>query len=1048
MMRWLPLVLCLCSCATPPDGSSPDEDGGPFASSQIKPPAAGRGALAPVQRDTARRQQQDRYVLERQASLAPDKWARLGLHGEALAAGVLDRRAGPMPHVVLRLGRGQSVEAETRGLTPGADPVLHLWSDVDGEVARDDDGGREPLAARLRFTATRAGRYLLLLRAYDARDDGVCDLLLDGSVHTRRLKFGGAEVAVKAGRTVHAVLLNDGQGDEPWPPSPRAALDTLLLRLEPGTGRLLAVDDDSGVELGSELTLAADGVVALGAYSADDEGAARLVVNDRATDSDGDGVGDGLEQALCLCHRADRVVCGFDCARTETPQDSDDDGLSDAAELLGLDHPRFPQLLPRWGADPRHRDLFVEIDLADWIDTDVMPATHHTGRTLSTADAHAAARVFARLSEMNNPDGAPGIRLHLDLGHGCGALASGIDAVCGDLCAIGQDGQRRCGQSSFPGPPAARRDGLAPGRRHLFHVAVSDCLVAGQAPGGAADHLEFDCDRFTAMVHELGHNLGLARHYGTPETGGGNCKPNYPSLMNYAYSDRFDGSTEVQFSRGDAPDLDPRDLDETRPYGGDDADVSWLAARPFYFDLHQCAAPGVGCKVDWNRDGELDPSVQAFLSPMPNYGYICENLHGNVLDTENIEGLAASAGPAAAELWRREPSGKLAPALHVVAPTTVNGGAALQLTHTFATVGHFEPWTAIDGPALRADAQPAAAVVLVGADRQELWIFGCTPGPSPIHVATLDQEGARTELVPLPNQPPTLRARDVSVTRMGTDLLLLVRDDSADGGDRVYATRHTPAGWTALAAVAVQGQPLRSTVTPAAAAGPDGRIYVVTGDPDPSPGTGPWGRLHLYGGEGVDALVDEELRGLRFEDGMPGLEHVLWSRPAMVFVPHQDGKGQPLSDGRGYLAMWWTRGTRTRHLWTWGQLSSQGAAFRLGRWQHYEAMGYTDAIAGSSVALVLRHGGRLAALIGQADRFPRLVRHIPHADGIPDTNLVLRDFDDRVPIRQSMCRGLNWDCPGRCQRLTDPCGDEGQISTLSEQLVPCGLPRWTGAGAP
>ena len=48
-------------------------------------------------------------------------------------------------------------------------------------------------------------------------------------------------------------------------------------------------------------------------------------------------------------------------------------------------------------------------------------------------------------------------------------------------------------------------------------------------------------------------------------------------------------------------------------------------------------------KVDWNRDGSLDKSVAAYLSPMPNYGWICEGVHGNATDTEDLKDLKVHA---------------------------------------------------------------------------------------------------------------------------------------------------------------------------------------------------------------------------------------------------------------------------------------------------------------------------------------------------------------------------------------------------------------------
>ncbi len=1057
-------ALALAGCQTPPGRAVwPSPEGGVFASSQVKPPPPARPALEPLPPSEPRRAAQRAYFAALAAGQAGEKAARLPRAGEVLGAGVRDLRAGALLHQVLRLTEGQEVTVETRRLSEGGDTVLHLWWREGGrEVARDDDGGAEPGASRLRFRAEEPGTYLALVRPWASEDDGRCDLLVDGERVAEQARFGGSLVAVSAPCSLEAVLLADGQAAlagqavEPWPPAGRAATDLLLARLDPTSGALLALDDDGGVELGARLEAGpssrsdpqgreegAPALALLAAYGPAEEGAGRLVVNDAALgDSDGDGLGDGLEDALCTCALSgERTRCGFDCSGAASPADSDGDGLTDAEELLGRDHPRFPQLLPRWGAEPRHKDLFVELDLAEWVDRAVSPPLAHFGRSLSTDDAHAAARAFARLTGMENPDGQEGLRLHLDLGHACGPR--GIDEVCGDLCAVGADGVRRCGQSRYPGPPAERLAGRAEGREHLFHLAVADCLVSGEAPGEPADELEYDCDRFTALVHELGHNLGLSHHYGTFTTGGGNCKPNYPSLMNYAYSDQFEGGRELVFSTGalaGVGDLDPRQLDETARYGGEGADVSWLGARPFYFPLHDCLAPGRGCRVDWNRDGQLDPSVRAHLSPMPGYGFVCEGEHGNALGSENLPAIAASAGPAAAELQRRRPDGTLAPALHALVPVAAPGGSELRVAATFQASGGWGAWQAIPGPLLRPDAQPAAAVASDGAS-ERLWVAACRAGAQPILVASLDEEGSLSALSPLPGQPPALRARDVSLAARAGELLLLVRDDAEAGGDRVYLARRAAAGaWSSLEPVTAEGGPLRSRVTPALAFASDGRLYVATADPDPPFGSGPPGRLHLYSApaEQPAALRDEELEGLRFEDGAPGHQHEAWSRPALVYVPHRGGDGQPLASGRGALHLWWIRGTRTRYLWSWGRLDASEARFSLGRWHHYEAYGYTDAIAGSGPALALRRSGHLAALLAQSDLEPGKVRHLPYADGVPDEPLVLRDHDDRPPIRAGLCAGLNRGCPERCARPSLPCGASGGAAL---KQVRCELPR-------
>jgi len=1019
-----------------------------FASSQVKPPAAsGQAALEAPAAPASRLAAQRNYL-----GGGGDKAALLGPQGTPLSAVVRDLLAGVVRVRFLDLTAGQRILAETQNLSAGADPVLHLWSLARRqEVAMNDDGG-EGLGARLDHRATEAGRFALILRGYATGDGGTCDVTVNGALDARSTPFGGSSLKVAAGRRLHTVRLNDGQQQGLWPPPARAARDTVLLLLDPSTGALRGLDDDSGVELSALLmTGTSDAVAMVGALGAGEDGAARLVVNDApAKDSDGDGLGDGLEQRLGTCAAAAGKAGAVACAGLPTAQDSDADGLSDAEEVLGQEDTDFPQLYPRWGADPRHKDLFVEIDLAHWTDTKRTPPVKRFGRTLSPADAHLAAGTYAALTTMNNPDGKDGIALHLDLGRACGTRPSGIDHVCGDLCAWGQDGKRRCGQSRYGGPQTDRRAGLGSGRRNRFHLAVSDCLVAGSAPI-YADTLEFDCDRFSAMVHELGHNLGLARHYGTVKTGGGNCKPNYPSLMNYAYSDRFDGTREPRFSDGSllgAGDLDPRDIDELTPFGGKTARVGWLAARPFFYTLRNCASPSTGCQVDWNRDGKLDGSVAAHLSPMPGYGWICEGAHGNALGSENIPGQKIHGGVAAADMPRRSGDGPAGEALQVIAPVTERGETRLQLTWTAAATGGWSAWTDLGTPALAAGTQPAAVVLGSGASRT-LHLTACRAGASPILHATMDASGNLGTMSPVPGQPAGLETTDVALARWGTDLLLVARDAAPGGGDMLYITRYTAgAGWSGSFTRLTSGTaPLRSTVTPALAEAPGNRLYLVTGDPAPLPGSGPTGRLHLHSYTGSAALptrfADEELAGLRFEDDVPSKEHVLWARPALRFVPHLDGRGNALSGGRGYLALWWTRGSRTRYLWTWGRLDQQTAAFTLGRWHHYEAFGYTDSIAAASPALALRGGKKLSALLAQGDFAPRLVRHVPNADGVPHEQHIFRDHDDRAVLRGGLCASLNWDCPGRCKRLTDPCQKTAAATRSPPEVVRCRLPRWT-----
>ena len=371
------MVVGLGACqAPPPRVAEVDPGSRPFLSSQAKPPAPARPDLEPVAGSAQRLMAQAAFFQGRGALDPRAKAAALGPIGPAIDVGQRDLRAGPISLLPLTLAAGQRVTVQTRDLSEGGDTVVHLfWREGDREVAFDDDGGQEAGASMFSHVAERAGAYVILIRAYATGDEGRCDLLVDGELKLRGAPFGGSSVPVAPGRTLQVVLLNDGQAQDPWPPTRHAATDTLLLVVDGETGALAQLDDDSGVELGSALQAGAGQVAIIGAPHPASAGSARLVVNDVASgDMDGDGLGDRLEQELCLCSGGLVEACGFNCTGEVNPQDTDGDGVSDGEEVLGAERPGFPQLLPRWGANPRHKDLWVEIDLAQWTDETIESA--------------------------------------------------------------------------------------------------------------------------------------------------------------------------------------------------------------------------------------------------------------------------------------------------------------------------------------------------------------------------------------------------------------------------------------------------------------------------------------------------------------------------------------------------------------------------------------------------------------------------------------------------------------------------------------------------
>jgi hypothetical protein len=103
-------------------------------------------------------------------------------------------------------------------------------------------------------------------------------------------------------------------------------------------------------------------------------------------------------------------------------------------------------------------------------------------------------------------------------------------------------------------------------------------------------------DQASTFMHELGHNLGLNH-------GGGdavNCKPNYPSVMNYPSSHPgMQASYRLDYSHTALATLDESALDESAPTGGDTGLFAAFGPRPFVIE----ALAGTH---DYNRNQQRD----------------------------------------------------------------------------------------------------------------------------------------------------------------------------------------------------------------------------------------------------------------------------------------------------------------------------------------------------------------------------------------------------------------------------------------------------------
>lgn len=496
----------------------------------------------------------------------------LGAREAACAPRVSTVTATPIFRFVTALSAGGTVTFSTDNLSAGADTVIHLVRARDMmEVARNDDRAPGQPASSITYTvpAFGAGDYWLFVRAKTAASAGTCDFSGNG-VTLPGVRFGGVPVAVDhAPDFVYETAL-----------LPNGSTDTRLLALDTG-GRVVAYSDDEGVGLASRLSgdrLPQLGHVVVGSYSAATGGHTVLYTNDTASDRDGDGLGSALEAELGTCD--DHAGAG--CGQVFNPKDTDRDGLEDALELFGLDDPSQPLYLPAWGADPRHKDLFIEADSQSGF---AFPSVSEDQAVQIAADFAAGPA-----AHLVNPDGRDGVSVHID------ARVRPLDPA--NATKIGDWG----GANVIADPSNSEAD-LGANRSGIFIQAVR----SGGAQGCVNDR-SFSWSGATATFnHELGHCLGLDHEGPTDRRWGLNCSPIRRSTMSYAAS-TFPVTGFSDGSLYSAP-LNPNRLCEQDGLGNELSGhlnaQSW--AQP---------DPGKPRHIDWNRDGVIDDCEHPVRAPI------------------------------------------------------------------------------------------------------------------------------------------------------------------------------------------------------------------------------------------------------------------------------------------------------------------------------------------------------------------------------------------------------------------------------------------------
>lgn len=406
-------------------------------------------------------------------------------------------------------------------------------------------------------------------------------------------------------------------------------------------------------------------------------------MNDFQKDHDGDGLGEGLEAELKTCDKDTDVInfSGriFYCSSVANLQDTDHDGLFDHWEVFGVENPQDPNkplLFPVWGADPTHKDIFIEIDyLKGFVPLGTKPHLFMYYTTINNAPVLVEEDLGSRLSKvqdifntvgsagaLGNPDGKDGINLHFDVGINLTNLQyltlygdwGGSNEVPENTMPLPNPNPRGLNvQQMWDDIPMLSRlpsnhtttveEGIVSGMGNFQEIRKDKFLYIMTVQYGEDSSMEGDPDyhelrgikfiyghHFRTLAHEIGHYLGL-KHHGSDDWGKFNCKPNYHSIMNYS----FQFNDDVKFTTHIITDpINPKSI---REHTGNNLQCRFSSLSGLVndfmlnvFNLQNCSLSSFP-EIDWNFNKQLD------ISDKPIRAQVLWNSCGQLFgDTENF----------------------------------------------------------------------------------------------------------------------------------------------------------------------------------------------------------------------------------------------------------------------------------------------------------------------------------------------------------------------------------------------------------------------------